>query len=167
MDQHIEHLIKLLEQTEFLYRSLLPIIEEEQTAAIKSDIDRLTAASCEKQSIIDQTKRLDEQLKVLARQVAAHYQVPAQGITLTVLAAVIESPYAEKLRLLNDKLKDVVHKVQASNEQCSSLMRHCSRLVQSTLGYFQHWMSGSDVYGSTGNMRNNSNVGRHFMSGTV
>lgn len=167
MDQLTERFVQLLNQTEIHYRSLLPIIDEEKEAAITSDIDRLTAASFEKQSTIDQIKQLDEQLKVIAQQLAMRYQIASKGVTLSILAEHMPAQYSHKILQLNHKLNDVAKKVQVSNEECSTLVQHCIRLVQSTLGFFQHWMGCGNVYGATGNIRTNGSHARHFMSGTV
>lgn len=167
MDQQIERFVQLLEQTEFHYRSLLPLIDEEKEAAVQSDINRLTAASCEKQSTIDQIRHLDGQLKVIAEQLARRYQIAGKGVTLSVLAEQMPPQYSDKILKLNNKLNEVVKKVQSSNEQCCTLMQHCLRLVHNTLGFFQHWMGGVNIYGATGNIRTNGGHGRHFMSGMV
>ncbi len=167
MDQQIEHLIKLLEQIEFLYRSLLPIIEEEKESAIHSDIDRLTAANFEKHSIIDQIKFLDEQLKVTAHLLAVRYQVTKKDLRISVLAEKMPPKYADRLKQLNRSLNGVVKKVQTSNAQCKSLVQHCIRLVQNTLIFFQHWAGMGDVYSRTGNIRTDGKVSRHILSGMV
>lgn len=167
MDQLIERFVHLLNKTEFHYRSLLPIIDEEKESAIQSDIDRLTAASFEKQCTIDQITQLDGQLKVIAQQLAQRYQIAGRGITLTVLAEQMPAQYSHKVLQLNDRLSEVAKRVQSSNEECSTLMKHCIQLVQNTLGFFQHWMGGVKVYGASGNIRNSASHGRHMMSGIV
>lgn len=167
MDQQIEHLIHLLEQTEFLYRSLLPIIDEEKDAAIHSDIDRLTAATAEKHVILDQIKYVDDRLKVTAQQLAARYRISRRDLRISVLLPHMPPQYAGKLDTLNHSLNDAVKKVQAANAQCASLVKHCTQLVRNMLGFFRRSTGACDVYSPTGNMRADTNIGRHFMSGMV
>jgi len=166
MDGSIEQLIRILQQTEGLYTQLLPVIEQEKTAATGSDVRRLTSAGAEKQNIVFQIKSLDQQLVRSMQNMAKVFHIPLRRLNLATLAEVVRPPHDRQLQELNSRLTVLLGKVQTANEECRILIRHCLRLVQNALGFFRHWMGTSDVYGASGNIRNDTDGGR-FLSGSV
>jgi flagellar biosynthesis/type III secretory pathway chaperone len=146
---------------------LLPLIDKEKEAAVAPDAQRLMALNGEKQALIAQLARLEQERTALAKRLGAVLHLPPDRQNLTGLAAAVSAPHGLQLSQLHDRLKNVVEKVRRSNEQCQSLIQFCLRLVQGRLGFFQHWMGGVDVYGASGNMSNGAGRGGRLLSGTI
>ena len=167
MERLIEQLVAVLKQIETLYGQMLPIIEKEKEAALVPDAQQLMALNGEKQTLIAQLARLEQERTALAQRLGAILRLPADQQNLACLAAVVDAPYDLQLSQLHDRLKKVVEKVRRSNEQCQTLIQYCLRLVQSRLGFFQHWLGQVDVYGASGNLNNGAGRGGRLLSGTV
>jgi flagellar biosynthesis/type III secretory pathway chaperone len=167
MDRFIEQLIAALEQTERLYSRMLEIIEEEKIAATLADTQRLSVAGTEKQDLMAQLGCLDLERTRLLQQLAEVLGVPCGRLDLSTLADHVGQPYRDTLRALNAGLRHVINKVHSANEECCALIRHCLKLVQNTLGFFQHCMGSVDVYGASGNMRDPSLRNGRLLSGEV
>jgi flagellar biosynthesis/type III secretory pathway chaperone len=167
MDRLIEQLVAVLKQTETLYEQVLPIIEKEKEAAVAPDAQRLMALNGEKQTLIAQLARLEQERLVLVQRLGAVLHLPPDQQNLATLAAAVEAPYDRQLAHLHDRLKNVVEKVRRSNEQCQTLIQFCLRLVQGRLGFFQHWLGRVDVYGASGNLNTCAGRGGRLLSGTV
>ena len=167
MDRLIEQLVEVLTQIESLYEQMLPIIEREKEAALGPDPQQLVALNGEKQTLIAQLSRLEEKRMVLAQRIADALRLPDTRVNLASLAAAVSAPYDRELRQLHSRLKDVVERVRRANEQCQTLIQYCLRLVQSRLGFFQHWMGRVDVYGASGNLNSGTGSGGRLLSGTV
>jgi flagellar biosynthesis/type III secretory pathway chaperone len=167
MDRLVEQLIAALEQTQRLYSRMLEIIEEEKIAATLADTQRLSVAGSEKQDLMAQLGRLDRERTRLLQQMAQALGVPFDRLDLATLADHIGQPYRETLRDLNASLRTIINKVHNANEECCALIKHCLKLVQNTLGFFQHCMGSVDVYGASGNMRDPSLRNGRLLSGEV
>jgi flagellar biosynthesis/type III secretory pathway chaperone len=167
MDRLVEQLIAALEQTQRLYSRMLEIIEEEKIAATLADTQRLSVAGSEKQDLMAQLGRLDRERTRLLQQIAEALGVPFGRLDLATLADHIGQPYRETLRDLNASLRTIINKVHNANEECCALIKHCLKLVQNTLGFFQHCMGSVDVYGASGNMRDPSLRNGRLLSGEV
>jgi hypothetical protein len=160
-------LIDTLRQTEIAYARLLGLIEDESRAAIASDMDRLLAAGVEKQNLIGQLGGLDRQRMHALQRMGRELNVPFESLTVSVLAAKVHQPYAEQLRQVQQRLNTVMEQVRHSNEQCRMLISHCLRLVQNSLGFFQHRMDSANSYGAAGDLRNTRPDNGRLLSGCV
>ncbi|MBI5064249.1 MAG: flagellar protein FlgN [Desulfatitalea sp.] len=167
MNRLIEQLVAVLKQTETLYEQVLPIIEKEKEAALAPDAQQLMALNGEKQTLLAQLARLEQERTALAQRIGAGLHLPPEKLNLASLAAAVDAPYDRQLGQLHERLKAVVEKVRRSNEQCQTLIQYCLRLVQSRLGFFQHWLGRVDVYGASGNLNNGAGRGGRLLSGTV
>jgi flagellar biosynthesis/type III secretory pathway chaperone len=160
-------LIDILRQTESVYARLLGLMEDESRAVIASDMDRLLAAGVEKQNLIGQLGELDRQRLRALQLIGRELNVPSESLTVSGLAARVHSPYAEQLRQVQQRLNTVMEKVRHSNEQCRMLISHCLRLVQNSLGFFQHRMDSAHSYGAAGDLRNTRSDNGRLLSGCV
>lgn len=167
MDRLIEQLIAVLQQTETLYEQMLPLIDQEQEAALGPDAQRLTAINAEKQSLIAQLAQLEKQRTRLSQEIAEALRLPLESVNLTALAATVAAPYDRQLLQLHVRLGGVVEKVRRANEQCRLLIEYCLRMVQNRLGFFQYWMGRVEVYGASGSFNNGPGGGGRLVSGTV
>lgn len=168
MDRLIEQLVTVLKQIETLYEQMLPIIEKEKEAALGPDPQQLIALNGDKQTLIAQLSRLEETRMALTQRIAEDLHMPITKVNLGHLAAAVHAPYDRELGQLHVRLKAVAAKVRRSNEQCQALIQYCLRLVQSRLGFFQHWLGrGVDVYGASGNLNSGAGRGGRLLSGTV
>jgi flagellar biosynthesis/type III secretory pathway chaperone len=87
-------------------------------------------------------------------------------LTLTRLAAHVQPPYDQRLRDVQTALTRVVESVQHANAESRMIFTHCQKWVRNTLGFFEHWMKSTDLYGATGSLRSRSGSGR-LVSGNV
>lgn len=167
MDRLIESFIETLRQTGAMYNRLLAAIEREKKAALASDIEQLTAAGTEKQTVLAQLFELDCKRTQHLHRLARALELPVDGVTLSDLAAAVDAPYKRQLDDIHAQMKRVMEQVQRSNEECRMLIRHCLRLVQNALGFFQHWMESASVYGASGDLCKSQRGGGRLLSGCV
>jgi Mg2+ and Co2+ transporter CorA len=165
MEHVIASVIEILRQTEATYKRLLALIEMEKSAVLASDIDQLTAAGAEKQVVISQLTGLEQQRQWQLQLLGKALRLPCETLNLSDLSARIDAPYKEQLRDLQQRLNRVVERANHANNECRMLVRHCLRLVQNALGFFQHWMDTANVYGASGDMSGMGRSGGRLVSG--
>ena len=165
MEKRIISFIEALRQTETMYNRLLELIEDENKAAMVSNVDRLNTIGIEKQNLISQLGRLDQQATRELLNLADALHISSEDLTVSCLAQKVDSPFREQLLHLQQRLRAVVAQVQHANAQYRMLIDHCLRLVHNSLGFFQNWMDTSNVYGAAGDLRNRRPDSGRLLSG--
>lgn len=167
MEAHVERLIVVLEQIEGQYDRMVAIIERETKAATEADAVGLTALGEEKQTIIARLKGLDQKRLHLLGAIAAHLGLSAGRLTISTLLQHVGRSHRLRLSRLQADLGVVLNRVHTAGDECRSMVRHCLRLVQNTLGFFQHCTRDREIYGASGCMRSEPLQNGRLVSGEV
>lgn len=166
MSANIEQLIAVLERSESIYQQLLPVFQKEKKAALSSDPEQLSSAVADKKALLAQMRTLEHQRQLLINRISAIWNVPVKEIRLSGLADRTQGTQAARLRRLNISLKELVQKIKRANAENRTLIQHCLRIVHGALGFLQHWVIPTDIYGSSGQMNHQHNNG-NLVSGDI
>jgi flagellar biosynthesis/type III secretory pathway chaperone len=167
VEKWIRSLIETLRQTETMYARLLKLIEDEIQSALAADIVQLNMIGIEKQNLISQLEEADQQRAQVLRHLADALSIPRADLTVSRLTEIVDSADNDQLLELQQRLIAVVAQVRHSNEQCRLLVSHCLRLVHNSLGFFQHWIGTTKVYGAAGDFRNKRPDSGRLLSDSV
>ena len=166
MPTAIEQLLGVLETSESVYQQLLPVIHAEKQAALSARPDQLVSASEEKEVLLFRLRELDRQRRTMIARIAAARSLPIENIRLSTLADSTDATQASRARRLSASFKELVPKIRKANEENRAVIRHCLDVVQGALGFFQHWVRPTDVYGASGRM-NTHHCGGNLISGAI
>lgn len=166
MTDSLTQFIGTLDQTQTLYHDLLLIIQQERDLVIRSKVEQLSVLLVEKQDVLAQLARLEQQRTQQLKNIAEELHLPIQQISLSRMAEQVPTPYDVQIQERRAALRHIVGAIAKANEENQSLMKHCLNLVQGSLRFFQHWINPSSVYGATGNINGGHKSGR-LLSGTV
>jgi flagellar biosynthesis/type III secretory pathway chaperone len=167
MEQQLDQLITMLEQTRGLYERMLTTVHEEMAAATASDFQKFSRASAEKENLVSQLKQLEQRRNRILRQVAESFGISLEQLNISALVARIDTPHRHQLSELASSLEALIARVRDANRECCMIIEHCLGLVKRSLGYFQHWMQLSAVYGQTGSICSDHRSGGRLVSDTV
>jgi flagellar biosynthesis/type III secretory pathway chaperone len=165
MEQQIEQLVVVLEETKQLYEQMLTLVQDEKAAATASDFDRFSMISAEKETLVARLDRAETRRNTLLQALAETFDIPLQQLNVSTLTARIEMPYRVKLKETASALDRLLSKVRTANRECCMIIEHCRGLVAKSLGFFQHWMQLSAVYGQTGAISAGNRNGGRIVSG--
>ena len=70
------------------------------------------------------------------------------------------------MKRLSISLNDLVPKIKQANEENRAIIQHCLSIVHGALGFFQHWVMPTDVYGASGQMSMHQKGG-NLISGAI
>lgn len=152
MEQWVEQLIAVLEQTMAAYGQLPGIIRAEHDAAIRADLEAITASGEKKQALVAHIQKLEQRRAGVMHRLAGMLGLPPDRMRLSVLAEQVEAGRQERLQQLQTELQPLLAAVDNANRECRGMIDHCLRLVKNNLGFFQHWSGAADVYGQSGSM---------------
>ena len=167
MERQLDQLIEVLEQTKRLYERLLTLIQEEMAAATASNFQQFSCVSAEKESLVFQLKQMEQRRDTVLRQVAVALEIPLNRLNISTLSTRINMPHRRRLTDLASALGKLILRVRDANQECCLMIEHCLGLVKRSLGFFQHWMQMSVVYGQTGNIRSEHRTGGRLVSDTA
>ena len=166
MKPSIDDLLTILEQSENLYQQMLPVIQREKQAALSAQADELTSASEEKEELLAQLQQLERKRQILIHQIADDRHLPVEQIKLSTLADSSDQNQASRMKRLSASLNELVPIIKKANEENRAIIQHCLSIVHGALGFFQHWMMPTDVYGASGQMSMHQKGG-NLISGAV
>lgn len=166
MAANIETILTLLEISEGVYQKLLPAIQKEKQAALSGRADQLTTASEEKEELLVQLQYLERKRQVLIHQLAAERNLTAENIKLSTLTDENDTIQSSRAKRLTDSLNQLVPQIKKANEENRVIIQHCLGIVKGALGFFQHWVMPTDVYGASGQMNMHRNGGT-LISGAI
>ncbi len=167
MERMLEQLVEVLEQTKTLYERMLTLILEEKAAATASDFERFSGVSEEKEGLVAQLKQTEQRRNTILRTLSATLDIPLQQLNVSTLVTRVDVPYRVKLKTVASALESSVSRVRIANRECCMIIEHCLGLVTRSMGFFQHWLQVSSVYGQSGNLCTGNRSGGRLVSGTV
>jgi flagellar biosynthesis/type III secretory pathway chaperone len=156
----IDQLIGLLERENEIYQSMLVVIDKERRAAVQSDLNELKNAAEEKENIIANLRRYEEQRIQLTRSMAEAYGYSFEEFTITKLARLVDEPYAGRLIQAKSDLSTVLNVVGDAGQRTKQLFEHSLELLRGSLNLISEMTQISTVYYSSGNIQRTYQTGK-------
>ena len=160
MDQMIHQLLRVLEQESELYRSILTVIDKECNAAVRSDLNALTKAGEEKESILVKLRLIEEQRIRLVREMAEALGYPPRDFTITMISQLVGEPFAGWLSQAGTDLTTVLNTVKNANHRNKQLFDHSLELLRGSFNLLNELTRSDMVYYRTGNIQKNYQTGK-------
>lgn len=164
MERQFEKLVEVLEETQSLYERMLILVQDEKAAATASNFERFSRIGAEKELLVAQLKKMDQRRNTLLQTFSTTFDIPFQQLTISTLMEKVDPPCRLKLNDTAAALEKVISKVRIANRECCMIIEHCLGLVTRSLGFFQHWMKSSTVYGQSGTIDTGSRSGGRMVS---
>ena len=164
MKPEIRELIDILKQQHQLYECMLDRLRREKAVMLGSQARQLTSLIEEKQALTAQLAKLEAQRQLVLNRIAGELNLPAQRLSLRIIARHVDPLAAERILQVRDALLTVIRAVREANDESRCLVQHCLGLVQGSLSFLRQLISPPPVYGSSGGIVANAHNG-HFMSG--
>jgi flagellar biosynthesis/type III secretory pathway chaperone len=156
----IDQLIGVLEREHEIYQSMLALIDKERLAAVQSDLNELKNAAEEKENILVQLRRYEEQRIQLARSMAETYGYPFEKLTITKLTELVDGPYAERLSRARSELLNVLNVVRDTGQRNKQLFEHSLELLRGSFNLISEMTQTNTVYYSSGNIQRTYQTGK-------
>jgi flagellar biosynthesis/type III secretory pathway chaperone len=160
MEPMLAQLLDLLGQETGLYRLLLPVIDMEKEAAIRSELKALNAARSEKEKILAELNQSGRRRQRLAVDLAEKLGYAAQDPTLKAIADRVHEPFAGRLRQAGRDLSAVLSQVQAANQRNRHLIDHSLKLVRGSFNLLCELTTSDPLYHRTGSVHGANATGK-------
>ena len=160
MDQMINQLLHFLDRESNLYRSILTVIDQECNAAVQSDLNALTTAGEEKESIMVKLRLIEEQRIRLVREIAEALGYPTRDFTISMISQLVGEPFAGRLSQAGTNLKAVLNTVRNANHRNKQLFDHSLELLRGSFNLMSELTRPDMVYYRTGNIQKNYQTGK-------
>ena len=152
MEQLINNLLLLLDDTVALYQSLLALYHEERQSLMAFDLEGIDASAKKKENLILKIKILEEQRQRSMDSIASSLNLDASGLTLTRLAEKVDIRQSYKLSAVGDELSAVVNQIKDVHGANRSLIIHSQGLVTDSLAYLSNHQAPDPVYYRNGSL---------------
>ena len=156
----IDQLIDVLDRESEIYHSMLVAIDKERLAAVQWDLNELKNAAEEKENIIKNLRKYEDQRMQLTRSIAEAYGYSFEQFTITKLAQLVEEPYAGRLIQAKSDLSDVLNVVRDAGQNTRLLFEHSLELLRGPLNLISEMTQTNTVYYSTGNIQRTYQTGK-------
>jgi flagellar biosynthesis/type III secretory pathway chaperone len=166
MDYILNRLLRMLKEETSLYQSLLLVLRKEIKVVVEAELEALEEIAKDKEGLLRELGKLEAQRLSLMTQLAASLACPLPELTLKKLAELIDDPYASRLKDCASNLTAVLRKIQQTNNNNKSLLKHSIDLVQGLLSLLLNLTTGHHVYHSSGELQNDTLNGR-IISGEI
>lgn len=166
MEQLINRLLLLLDDTVSLYQSMLTLYHEERQSLLAFDLDGISTNAKKKENLVLKIKILEEQRQRTIDAIAAALGLDAAGLTISRLADKVDIRQAYKLSALGDKLSETVNEIKDVHQSNRSLIIHSQGLVTNALAYLGSQLNPDPVYYQNGSLAVQGQSGR-FLTRTI
>jgi flagellar biosynthesis/type III secretory pathway chaperone len=160
MEQLINSLLLLLDDTVRLYQSLLTLYHEERQSLLAFDLEGINTNAKKKENLILKIKILEEQRQRTIDDIAALLTLDAADLSISRLAEKVDIRQAYKLSALGDELSATLNTIQEVHQSNRSLIIHSQGLVTNSLAYLGNQMTPDPVYYQNGSLAVQDQSGR-------
>jgi len=160
MDLTINQLLNVLERESELYRSMLTVIDKESKAAVRSDLNALTKAEGEKESLLVKVRLIEEERIRWVREIAETLGYPPRGVTITMISQLVGEPFAGRLSQAGTNLSTILNTVKDANHRNKQLFAHSLELLRGSFNLLSELTRSDMVYYRTGNMQRTYQTGK-------
>ena len=160
MEPMLEELCDLLKQETGMYRTLLPILDREKEAAIKSELNGLNAACLEKEKMFAKIHKAGERRQRLVSDLAQKLGCVARDLRLKEITDRVGEPFGGRLSRLSNDFLSVLSQLQAANLRNRQLFEHSLALLRGSFSLLNELTSSDIVYYRTGSIQSAKATGK-------
>lgn len=162
MDLLLDKLLRILEEQVAIFKTLLTILKEEESAIVLSDFKMLNEILKKKEDEVLKHRFLEVKREKIIQKITPYMGVSASDLTLSNLAKRIDEPYARQLRECCDELEKLMQAIHTINRKNKTLVERSLQLVKDSLSLLDNIITPSPVYYNTGRLTNSDQGGRVF-----
>ena len=135
----MENLITVLDSICEEYDNLLELSTKKKPAIISGNLEDLSKITDEEQIVASRISNLDNKRREVIQDIANVVNRDVEDLILTNIIQMLEPRPAEqqKLAKVYDRLKSVVHRVRAVNEQNRDLIMNALEMIEFDINMFQ------------------------------
>ena len=135
----MENLITVLDSICEEYDNLLELSTKKKPAIISGNLEELSKITDEEQIVASRINHLDNKRREVIQDIANVVNRDVEDLILTNIIQMLEPRPAEqqKLAKVYDRLKSVVHRVRAVNEQNRDLIMNALEMIEFDINMFQ------------------------------
>jgi len=159
-DEMIEQLIEILSRETELYQALSTVMKKERPAAIQSDLTAFIEAQTEKENILLNLERLEEQRQNQIKRLADALGYPPKDMNLTMISQLVGEPIAGRLKQAGSDLSALFDSLKIANQSNKRLFEHSRELLTGSLSLLSELKTPHSIYYRTGNIQNNPASGK-------
>ncbi len=160
MEQMINSLLLLLDDTVTLYRSLLALYGEERQSLLDFDLENINTSAKKKENMVLKIKILEEQRHRIVEGLAAALSLDAADLTLTRLAEKVDIRQSYKLSALGDELSATISQIKDVHRTNRALIIHSQGLVTDSMAFLSNHLAPDPVYHQNGSLAMQDQSGR-------
>ena len=165
MNSLFEKLIGLLNEEIHLFRTIVPLLEEENDLLKHSDVKVLDTLIKKKESEIIKIRIVESRRTEVVKDIARSAGISDDGLSLTKIAALTNAGYSETLLHISSEMKRFVNYVGQLNRRNKQRVDQSLGLVKSSISMLENLVAPMPVYCNTGKLYNKrQNSGRLLRS---
>jgi flagellar biosynthesis/type III secretory pathway chaperone len=157
-----EEFLDVLGAQAALYQSMLSVLDEENEAIIRANLEKVIEVNGEKNALVLKIQNLENQRLHMLRSLSDALGNPVKCLTLGKLSQVMEEPYSRRLEACRSSLLPLIEKVRKANDGNKSLLAHSIELVKGSMGLLNSLIDSNAVYYRSGKLQNSDKNGRVF-----
>ena len=128
-------LLAVLEAQRATYTHLLELARERTAALRGADVDRLTELAEAEEPLLSRTRRLESARIQIVRPWAEQLAVPAEQVSVSALAPILDPHDAAALTAARDSLLEIVGALDAVNQENARLLNACLESVGDSVNH--------------------------------
>ncbi len=152
MNQKIENLISVLQQSLAIYGEMLPLMADERKAALEGDVETINRQSVEKESLISKLKALEKDRVLVLKELSTQLHCPQANLTMGYLVGRVEPGYRAQLDGIHSALHALLLKISEFNKENQMYINHILKVVKNGLRFFDRASVSPSVYLACGNI---------------
>jgi flagellar biosynthesis/type III secretory pathway chaperone len=160
MKTTINQLIRILEREGDLYKLMLTVMEKESRAAVRSDLNALTATGEEIENILKKLRPVEEQRTQLVGEMAETLGYPSKDLSITKIAQRVDEPFAGRLRQAGADLSTVLNSVKDTNHRNKQVVAHSMELLRGSFNLLSALTRADTVYYRNGDIQRTYQTGK-------
>lgn len=160
----LKSLLNFLSEQLQIYKQLLELTLRERATLMASKLETFNEIAAKKNDLIDILSEIEQQRIALMKEIAKKFRLDADHFSLVRLVSLVDETTGKKLYSLRTDLRSVIATLQKENETNSSLMTHCIKLMDHSLGMLKSVLCYEPTYVSTGHCATMEGGGVLFQS---
>ena len=146
----VAELLAVLEAQRATYTHLLELARERSAALRAADADRLTELAEAEEPLLSRTRRLESARIQLVRPWADELAIPAEHVSVTALAPLLDPHAAAALGAARDALLETVSALDATNQENARLLNACLESVGDSVNHLLQSVQTDPQYAQSG-----------------
>lgn len=155
LDSHvITRLIDILDQEARLYDSILRLSKNKTNIIVEGKVAELEGMVKIEQSLILQMGKLESEREGIIESIAMNLSLEPSEITISELTNCLQKDQADKLKLCQQKMTEILNQLKNTNEINSKLIKNSLDYIDFSINIISAVDTGSNNYSNSGHVSN-------------